>query len=126
VASCTTTGTGRPRCIDHKEGKTLASSEVYREVTRLGAYGVERRADRTVAGERARCFELVALGRAWPQLGAQSEECYASDGVPLRSELRRDGVVDVREAVRVRRRVTPATLRDLLARLEREQAAGTG
>jgi hypothetical protein len=126
VASCTTTGTGAPQCIEQKEGATLASWEVYREVIRLGAYGVERRADRTIAHEQAHCFTLVARGSAWPQLGAQTEQCYASDGIPLRSEVRRGGAVDAREAVRVNRRATAATLRELLARLERDQAAGTG
>jgi hypothetical protein len=123
VASCTTTKAG-PRCIEHKEDPSLASSVVYAEVTRLGAYRVEQAADRTIAGEPARCFRLVTRGRAWPQLGAQTEQCYASDGVPLFSELQRAEGSDSRAAVRVERRVTRAALGALLDRLNREQQAG--
>jgi hypothetical protein len=127
VTSCTATADG-PTCIDEKTDPALALSAVYREVTRLGAYRVERAPDRTVAGARARCFRLVATGRAWTQLGASTEQCYAADGIPVWSELVRPGTAgrDTRVAQRVERNVSAKTVSALVGRLDQERAAAPG
>jgi hypothetical protein len=125
VASCTATDEG-PRCREGDDDPTLAPSRVYAEVTRLGAYAVERGPTRTVGGETARCFRLVAQQAPWPQLGRVAEHCYGADGVPLRSEITRDGSTDTRVAVRVDRDVTAAELQSLLDRLEEEQGEAAG
>jgi hypothetical protein len=125
VASCSATADG-PQCVDEKSQPALALSVVYREVTRLGAYDVERAADRTVAGAHARCFRLVASGRPWPQLGDSTEQCYADDGVPVWSELVRAGARDTRVAQRVERNVSAKTVSALLDRLEEEEHADHG
>jgi hypothetical protein len=120
VASCTETADG-PRCIEQRDDPSVASSVVYREVLRLGAYTVERIADRTIAGEIAQCFLLVAKGRPWPEIGDRAEQCYAADGVPLRSSVTRARATDTRTAERVRRDIPTSALRALLDRLDREQ-----
>jgi hypothetical protein len=125
VASCTETGDG-PRCIERRDDPSLASSVVYREVLRLGAYTVERVADRAIAGERAHCFLLVAKGRTWPQIGERAEQCYADDGVPLRSAVTGARATDTRTAVRVERDIPASALRALLDRLDREQEQDGG
>jgi hypothetical protein len=125
TASCTSTADG-PKCIDEKSGPALELSAVYAEVTRLGAYRVERAPARTVANEIAQCFRLVANGRAWPQLGDTTEQCYAHDGVPLWSELVRASARDTRVARRVERDVSAKTVSALVGRLEQEQDADRG
>jgi hypothetical protein len=102
-------------------------SAVYREVTKLGAYRVERADAREVAGEHAQCFRLVATGRAWPQLGERTEQCFADDGVPVWSELvRPGGTHDTRAAQRIERNVSATTVGALVGRLEEEQEADRG
>jgi hypothetical protein len=125
VASCTDMADG-PRCIERRDDPSLATSVVYREVLRLGAYTVERTDDRTVAGEHAQCFALVAQGRPWPQLGDRGEQCYAADGVPLRSEVTRARATDSREAVSVERDIRASALEGLLDRLDQEQDRSGG
>jgi hypothetical protein len=125
VASCTDTGDG-PRCIEQRDDPSVATSVVYREVLRLGAYTVQRTDDRTVAGEHAQCYALVAKEQPWPQLGDRSEQCYAADGVPLRSEVTRSRATDTREALSVRRDIPASALAKLLERLDREQGQSGG
>jgi hypothetical protein len=123
IVTCTETDKG-PSCLERADDPALALSAVYREVTRLGAYAVERIDDRTIARERARCFRLVAARAALPQLGQYTEQCYAADGVPLRSVVKRTASLDARVAQQVKRDVTTAELSALLDRLDQE--AGTG
>jgi hypothetical protein len=125
VSSCTDTADG-PRCIDQRDDPSLATSVVYRDVLRLGAYTVARTDDRTVAGEHAQCYALVAKGRPLPPLGDRSEQCYAADGVPLRSEVTRARANDTREALSVRRDIPASALKALLDRLDREQDESGG
>jgi hypothetical protein len=113
-------------CIERRDEPALASSAVYREVTRLGAYAVEAVGGRTIAGERARCFRLVARRAVLTQLGAYTEQCYAADGVPLRSQVKQSTSLDTRVAQRVERAVTTAKLRALLDRLDRDAAPADG
>jgi len=125
TASCTNTDKG-PKCIEQADDPSLASSAVYREVTALGAYRVERLSGATFAGEPARCFALAAVARPWPQLGDRTEQCYARDGVPLHSSIRRGQGVDSRDAVRVIRNVGARRLAALVGRLDRERGASGG
>jgi type II secretory pathway pseudopilin PulG len=124
VTSCTTTSKG-PRCIDEKSSPSLAPSAVFRVVTRIGAYRVEREADTTIAGEPARCFRLVAIAATHtvPSLGTSSEQCYATDGVPLRSSVTTGTSTDTRTATHVTRDVTNARLDALLQQLDQKRAA---
>ncbi len=125
TTSCSSTPDG-PKCIDEKSDPALALSAVYREVTRLDAYRVERSAARDVAGEPAQCFRLVATGRAWPQLGDRTEQCYTDDGVPVWSQLVRASAVDTRVAQRVERNVSAKAMSALLDRLEQEADTDRG
>ncbi len=123
VASCTATPTV-PRCTDHKSSPSLAPSAVYRVATSLGGYTVKRGPTMTIAGEHATCFDVVAHdGKTNPTLGDETVQCYAADGVPLRSELHHGGTVDTRVATSVTRHVTNAALDALLRELDREKSA---
>jgi hypothetical protein len=121
VTSCTTTEDG-PRCVDETDAREVGPAAVYRIVSARGAYTVHRAEDRTIVGERARCFVLTARGRALRELGDVNEQCYAADGVPLRAEIRRNGSVDTRVAQRVERRVSDTRIEALLGRLEEAEA----
>jgi hypothetical protein len=124
VSECTTTADG-PQCTERRAAGALALADVYRVVVDNGTYTVERLPERTIAGERARCFRLVATRGVLAQLGNVTEQCFARDGVPLRTQVRRGDDTDTRTAQRVARTVTDATVDALLARLERdEDAAG--
>jgi hypothetical protein len=125
VDSCTTVD-GKSQCLERDDDPSVATASVYANVARLGAYRIERAPDRAVAGETARCFRLVAVRRAWPQLGTRTEQCYAADGVPLWSRLDRAGARDTRTAVNVQRRVPAAVIEELLAQLEEDQASAAG
>jgi hypothetical protein len=130
VTSCTATDDG-PQCLERRDDPTLAPSDVYRTVVELGGYSVERLDDRTVAGERATCFALVARARPTRQLGERTEQCYARDGVPLRAVTDRGSSVDTLVAVRAQRDVTAEYINDLLDRLaedvpDEEDPAATG
>jgi hypothetical protein len=123
IASCTS-GTTGPSCNEQKHSRSLSPSVVYRVAIGLGGYTLERGETVTVAGEQAQCFRLIApSGKATATLGTETVQCYASDGVPLRSELHHDGVVDTREAVSVKRKVSDADLDGILRRLDQEQSA---
>ncbi|MCU1429590.1 MAG: hypothetical protein JWL83_3590 [Actinomycetia bacterium] len=125
VASCASTPKG-PRCSNQKSSPALAPAAVYRVATSLGGYTVHRAPSRTIAGEQAQCFRLVAKpGHTEPSLGDETLQCYAADGVPLRSELHRGATVDSREAVAVQRHVSAAAVNALLRQLDEKQA-GSG
>jgi hypothetical protein len=123
IASCTATPKG-PNCSEHKSTPSLAPAEVYRVATSLGGYRVVRGPTMTVAGEPATCFRLIApKHKTTPTLGDETVQCYAADGVPLRSEFHHNGVVDTRTATKVTRKVSDAALNAILQKLDRERAA---
>jgi hypothetical protein len=119
VTSCTTTSKG-PRCITEKSAPSLAPAAVYRVVTKIGAYRVRPETDTTIAGEHAECFRLIAITspRTIPSLGTETEQCYAADGVPLRSSVVNATSTDTRTALTVTRAVTNARLNALLHQLD--------
>lgn len=125
VARCTQTPDG-PRCIEESEPKSVPLAEVYRVVLDAGGYTARYLPDRTIAGERARCFALRATRAGLPDLGRESDLCYAADGVPLYTEVRRSGVTDTRTARTARRDVTARTVRALLDRLDRDANRDAG
>jgi hypothetical protein len=125
VARCSKTPDGA-RCIEEPQGTTLPLAEVYRVVLRARGYTARYLPGRTIAGERAQCFRLRATRAGLPDLGQETDLCYAADGVPLYTEVRRAGATDTRTARSVRRDVTARTVRSLLDRLDRDANGSAG
>jgi hypothetical protein len=100
--------------------KQLPDSAVLRVANLVGAYGVFRAGGRTIAGERAECFRVVAISPAHelPDIGTEEDACYAADGVPLRTRLVKETGTDERVAQRVLRTWDPRAISALLAGFE--------
>lgn len=114
---CTVTDVGA-QCLPESSAPdtALATSRVYDAALTAGVYAVRRAPSRTVAGETAACFELVALTGVLPHLGLVAERCLAHDGVPLADRAATASVDDQRTAVFVRRDVDRDDLAALLDR----------
>lgn len=106
--------------------RALSTADVVRTVVDLGAYAVTRRPDETLAGERARCFRVLAVRGVLPALGTETVYCLAEDGLPLRRRVTGPVRTDEWIAARVERdppRERYAALLQDLA-LSAEAAAG--
>lgn len=79
-------------------------------------YAVEGGAERTVAGEAARCFTLRRVAAVFsPPYGERAEFCFAeTDGVPLLNRIERREGTDQRRAREVSRRVADEDVAALL------------
>ena len=114
--SCTLVN-DRPRCLTSADaGGTARPGAVYGGAVVSGRYDLVRAPFATIAGLRARCFELRLLsGDPIGGIGYSSEQCFSSDGVPLRSRITRPGGTDERIALTVRRTVGRDDLLPLLS-----------
>jgi hypothetical protein len=80
-----------------------------------GPYTVQAAGSVRVAGERGRCFRLVANGRPGrPVFGLEADRCLTRDGLVLRDVVRRADSRDVSTARRVRRTVSDRDFTRLL------------
>ncbi|GIU90285.1 MAG: hypothetical protein KatS3mg010_1384 [Acidimicrobiia bacterium] len=77
--------------------------DVVRTVVALRTYAVAPRPDETLAGERARCFRVLAVRGVLPALGTETVYCLAEDGLPLRRRVAGPVRTDEWVAVRVER-----------------------
>jgi hypothetical protein len=107
----------QPRCLTATDaGGTTKPGAVYGGAVVSGRYDIARAPFATIAGLRARCFVLrLVSGDPVAGIGYSSEQCYSSDGVPLRSRITRPGGTDERDALTVRRAVGRNDLLPLLA-----------
>jgi hypothetical protein len=105
----------RSECTKSSTGSFLPASEVMRVAVDVGAYDVSRSRSGTIAGERARCFRVVATDRGYlPDIGTESDLCFANDGISLRQRVERSsGDVDERVARNVIRGAANETVEDL-------------
>jgi hypothetical protein len=113
--SCTEVN-GRPQCLTRSAaGGAAHPGDVYGGAVVGGRYAITRGPAATIAGIRARCFFLRLLrGDPVSGIGFSSEQCYSSEGVPLRSRVQTSGALDEREALTVRRTVGRAELLPVL------------
>jgi hypothetical protein len=104
--SCTVVGT-EPQCLESAApAGTARPGDVYGGAVVSGRYDVTRGPTPTVAGLPAQCYVLrLRSGAPLAGVGYSSEQCYSSDGVPLRSHIVRPGGTDERVALTVRRTV---------------------
>jgi hypothetical protein len=105
-------------CNKQPAPASVEASAVVREAVAAGAYVVMRGPNAQIAGEPARCYRLFATGGYLPALGAVSQECFAADGVDLRTTI--TSVNDERErvAARVRRAPEEHEFEDLMTGLD--------
>ena len=113
---CTLVGE-RSGCKESIAGATLPPSEVLRVAVSVGAYDVVRRPDTTIAGIRARCFQVLATGHGGlPDLGVETDQCLSASGISLRQTVvRPPGIVDEEVATAVQQSATNADLDALAA-----------
>jgi len=119
---------GRPACTESAAAKVLPPSEVVRVAVSMGAYAVAAAAGATIAGERVRCFRVLATGRGQlPDLGVETDLCLAAGGVALRQRIvRATGDVDERLAQTVSDRVTTAAVRAVARGFDPGAESGRG
>ena len=111
----------RPSCMQKSAPSGLPESEVLRVAVDAGIYDVMRAPSAVIAGERARCFAIRAhvLNKQLPNdFGAESDLCFASDGVPLRNRRYSDRLDDW-ETTRVSRTFDATTLAPVLVGFDR-------
>jgi hypothetical protein len=94
------------QCLERPADGTSRPGDVYGGAVVSGRYDISGPRTARIAGFPARCFVLrLRTGVPVPGIGFSSEQCYSSDGVPLRSRVQRAGATDVRVALTVRRAV---------------------
>jgi hypothetical protein len=123
--SCTVVG-DQPRCLTGAvPGGTATPGDVYGGAVVSGRYTIARGPTATIGGLLAHCYRLeLRTNVPLAGLGYSSEQCYSSDGVPLRSQITRPGGSDERVALTVRRTVGRDDLLPLLAPYGLERLAG--
>jgi hypothetical protein len=123
--SCTVVG-DQPRCLaSAAPGGTSKPGAVYGGAVLSGRYDISRGATSTIGGLLAHCYRLrLRTNVPLAGLGYSSEQCYSSDGVPLRSQITRPGGSDERVALTVRRAVARDDLLPLLAPFGLQRLAG--
>jgi hypothetical protein len=115
----------QPECLERPtvEG-TSRPGDVYGGAVITGRYDISAAASARIADLEARCFALkLKQGPPVPGLGFSSEQCYSSDGVPLRSRVQGPTATDERVAVTVGRTVGRRELLPLLERFGLERLA---
>jgi hypothetical protein len=114
-----------PQCLARAAAPgTERPGDVYGGAVVGGRYAISRSPTATIAGLEGRCFFLrLKTGVPVPGLGFSSEQCYSSDGVPLRSRVQRSLAVDERVALTVRRTVGRAELLPVLSQYGLERLA---
>lgn len=114
--SCTVVA-DQPQCLaSAAPAGTSQPGDVYGGAVVSGRYDIERGASSSIGGLVARCYRLrLRTSVPLAGLGYSSEQCYSSDGVPLRSRIVRPGGTDERDALTVRRTVGRDDLLPLLA-----------
>ncbi|HEX5614524.1 MAG TPA: hypothetical protein VFZ83_05165 [Acidimicrobiia bacterium] len=113
---CTMTDEGAQCLPEPRDPDALTSAQVYDAALVRGIYAVRPAPARRIAGEPARCFELVAVAGVLPDLGLVAERCFAADGIPLADRVATSSVDDRRVARSVRRDVDADDLAALLDR----------
>jgi hypothetical protein len=115
----------QPQCLERAAtDRTSRPGDVFGGAVVGGRYDISRAPPVRLAGLAARCFALrLQAGVPVPGLGFSSEQCYSSDGVPLRSRVQRAGATDVRVALTVRRTVGRSELLPLLSQYGLERLA---
>jgi hypothetical protein len=113
--SCTVVS-NKPQCLTRSAaGSASHPGDVYGGAVVSGLYTITRGPAATITGLEARCFFLrLRTGNPVSGIGFSSEQCYSSDGVPLRSRVQSSGALDEREALTVRRTVGRAELLPVL------------
>jgi hypothetical protein len=114
--SCTVVG-DQPQCLaSAAPAGTSQPGDVYGGAVVSGRYDIERGVASSIGGLVAHCYRLrLRTNVPLAGLGYSSEQCYSSDGVPLRSTIVRPGGTDERVALTVRRSVGRDDLLPLLA-----------
>ncbi len=77
---------------------------------------MSRLPDRTIAGERARCFRILPTGPGvLPDVGTETVVCLSDDGIALDERIvRATGSTDQRVATAVERDVSTEQIRSLV------------
>ena len=107
----------RSGCAKAAGAAALPESSVVRVAVAAGAYDVIRTPGTTIAGVRARCFQMRATGQgSLPDFGVETDRCLSDDGIPLRLfVVRPPGVINQQVATTVRHRATVAQVKALAA-----------
>jgi hypothetical protein len=118
----------RAGCQREPTARALPASEVVRVAVATGAYDVVEQPAETIAGLEARCFRVRATGQgSLPFLGAETDRCFADDGIPLRAFVARPpGTVDEQVAVSVESRVSTSEVKALARSFARDAERGGG
>ena len=102
--SCTVVSGKRQCLVRPRAGGATRPGDVYGGAVIAGRYAISRAPAVFIAGIEARCFVLrLRTGNPIAGLGFSSEQCYSTDGVPLRSRVQSSGALDERAALTVRR-----------------------
>jgi len=124
--SCTIVGDD-PQCIQTAVTGTTRPGAVYGGSVVGGRYTITRGPAQAIAGVAAHCFFLkLRSGDPVSGIGFSSEQCYSSEGVPLRSRIQSSAGVDERSAHVVTRTVGRAQLLALLSPYGLQRLAPTG
>jgi hypothetical protein len=114
-----------PQCLERPTvDRTSRPGDVYGGAVIGGRYDISAAPPARIAGLDSRCFVLrLKQGSPVPGLGFSSEQCYSSDGVPLRSRVQGSTATDERVASTVGRTVGRTELLPLLERYGLERLA---
>lgn len=109
-------------------GQEADIGRVLAGVTESGRFAVTRSEPRSIAGEQAQCFELLATATmsGAGDLVRDAKYCYARDGVLLAVRIEAPTATDARTAVSVRRDIVRRDLMALLDRFEVPRSTGSG
>jgi len=115
----------KPECLERPTvDRTSRPGDVYGGAVVSGRYDISAAPSARIADLEARCFVLrLKQGTPVPGLGFSSEQCYSSDGVPVRSRVQGAIATDERLAITVGRTVGRSELLPLLERYGLERLA---
>ncbi|MGQ0825132.1 MAG: hypothetical protein ACT4OX_08940 [Actinomycetota bacterium] len=107
------------QCLQQEPVEAIPPHEVVRAaVSDAGAYVVTRQRGQRIAGEQTQCFRVFAARGYLAELGAETQYCFARDGVPLFSRTTATTGTDERRARLVLRSPTTDRVEGLLSDLE--------
>lgn len=109
---------GRAGCVVRRGEPVLATADVLRALVGDGTYAVQTLTGEWIAGERARCFRVMATRGFVPEVGLVRELCFTGDAVPLRTMVLDVNGRDERVARRVVRDPGARVLAQLFADLD--------